>query len=276
MENIFNITAFALPIVAALTFIYVFQKKHKVKYLVFSSVGDRNNIKSWTTDLSKKNFDLVLYYFGEEDNPVLDADLLVKRKGLKFENFHHYLEHNNIEKYTSIWIVDDDIIMHTASINKMFRLFSKYKLWLAQPSFDSMSLAPFYITRNNPKCLLRYTNFIENNTVVISTEVIPLLKDSFKHAGTGFGIDYVWTSILGYPENKIAVIDAVSCCHPISDYSALDEVIPRHLHKLQGAKLLSKYGLLASDWKPTQSDPWPKPFEPKEYSKVLIKDNTGN
>ena len=129
------------------------------------------------------------------------------------------------------------------------------------PSLGYESFVPFWITRNQPNSILRYTNFIENNTVVISTEIIPLLKGSFKHAGTGFGIDYVWTELLGYPKNRIAVIDEVKCCHPVTEYSALDKVVPRHLHRLQGAKLLSKYGLLASDWKPTKSDPWPKPFE---------------
>ena len=71
------------------------------------------------------------------------------------------------------------------------------------------------------------------------------------------------------PTNEIAVIDEVSCCHPITDYSSLDEVVPRHLHKLQGAELLIKHGLLASDWQPTEHNPWPNPYVPREYSRVV-------
>lgn len=244
-------------------------KGHNTKYLVFSSVGDRNNIQTWISDPSKKDFDLTIYYFGEEESPVFDADLVVKRKGLKFDNFHHFLNHNDISQYESIWVVDDDIIMDTASINRMFQIFLEYKLRLAQPSFDNESHVPHAVTRNNPNCILRYTNFVENNVAIFSSDVIPLLKNSFKDAKTGFGVDFVWPAILNYPTNEIAVIDEVSCCHPITDYSSLDEVVPRHLHKLQGTELLIKYGLLASDWQPTEHNPWPNPYVPREYSRVV-------
>ena len=59
------------------------------------------------------------------------------------------------------------MILDTASINKMFHLFSKYKLWLAQPSFKKGGKVPWKITQNNPSCILRYTNFIENNPIQI-------------------------------------------------------------------------------------------------------------
>ena len=52
---------------------------------------------------------------------------MVKRKGLKFDNFHHFLTHNDVSKYDAIWVVDDDIIIDTGSINQMFQIFSEYK-----------------------------------------------------------------------------------------------------------------------------------------------------
>lgn len=254
----------------------LYTKKHHKKYLIFSSVGDRNNIHTWTSAPDKKNFDLVLYYFGDKANPQFEADLIVNRKGLKFENFYHFLIHNDISQYDSIWVVDDDIIMDTSSINKMFQIFSEYKLQIAQPSFDNNSLISHTCTKNKPNCILHYTNFVENNVVIFSTEVIPLLKSTFKDAKTGFGVDFIWTDILKYPTNKIAVIDAVSCCHPITDYSALDAVVPRYLHKFQGAELLSKYGLLDSDWQPTELNPWPTPYKIVEYSVIRNPNNLIN
>ena len=163
------------------------------------------------------------------------------------------MQHNNISQYKAIWEVDDDMIMDTVSINKMFELFSKYKLHLAQPSFSEGSKLPWPITQNNPDCILRYTNFIENNAAIFSAKIIPLLTDTFSDAGTGFGIDFVWPSLLKFPEDKIAVIDDVSCLHPITNYSALDEVVPRHLHKMQGIELLVKYGLLPYDRSTTEA-----------------------
>ena len=251
-------------------------KDHNTKYLVFSSVGDRNNIQTWISDPSKKNFDLIIYYFGEEESPVFDADLVVKRKGLKFDNFHHFLNHNDINQYESIWVADDDIIMDTASINKMFTLFSKYKLWLAQPSFSEESRISWDITRSNQDCILRYTNFVENGVTVYSRKILPKLIKTFKDARTGFGVDLIWPTLLGHPKNKIAVIDAVSCHHPKGNHSSLDNIIPRDQHLTQGVELLCKYGLLPSDCDTLQCRTWDRLYEQlphdvrefREYTKV--------
>ena len=271
-----SITLLAFSLLLILIFIYLYYKNHRTKYLVFSSVGDRNNIQSWTSGPSKKNFDLVVYYFGEEDNPIFDADRLVKRKGLKFDNFYHFLNHNDISQYESIWVVDDDIIMDTASINKMFCLFSKYKLWLAQPPFSGKSRISWDITRRNPDCTLRYTNFVENNVTVFSSKVIPLLKDSFRDARTGFGVDLIWPKLLGFPTNRIAIIDAVTCYHPKSQHTSLENIIPRHLHITQGVELLNNYGLLSTDCDLLQCNTWdllydqlpPEVRDFKEYAKI--------
>lgn len=276
MINLFFITIFSLTVLFILIFIYLYRKRHKAKYLVFSSVGDRNNIKTWTSGPEKKSFDLAIYYFGEEDNPAFDADILVKRKGLKFENFYHFLHHYDISQYESMWVVDDDIIMDTSSINKMFFLFSKYKLWLAQPSFGDGSRISWDITRCNPDCILRFTNFVENGVTIYSRKILPLLIRTFNDARTGFGVDLIWPKLLGYPKRKIAVIDAVTCYHPKGDQSSLDKIIPRDQHVAQGAELLSNYGLLSSDCDPLRCNTWDLLYEQlphevrefREYDKV--------
>ena len=218
--------------------------KRRCKYLVFSSVGDRSNLPSWIANKRHKKFDLVVYYYGDQKTVPYDADVAITRKGLKFENFYHFLEHNDVNYYDAIWVVDDDIIMDTRSIMRMFRLFTKYDLWLAQPSFSEESNLSWEFTQNHAGTVLRYTNFIENGVVIFSSQVLPLLKDTFLDAKSGFGIDYVWVRKLGFPEDKIAIIDDVKCIHPKSGYSSLNEVIPRDEHPRQGAELLKKYGLL--------------------------------
>lgn len=276
MINLFSFALIALVIFAISIFIHLYHKKQRTKYLVFSSVGDRNNIQSWTSGPDKKNFDLVVYYFGEQDDPEFDADLLVKRKGLKFENFYHFLNNNDINQYESIWVADDDIIMDTASINKMFSLFSKYKLWLAQPSFSEGSRISWDITRSNPDCILRYTNFVENGVTIYSRKILPKLLKTFKDARTGFGVDLIWPTLLGHPKDKIAIIDAVSCHHPKSNHSSLDSVVPREQHLTQGVELLNDYGLLSSDCDPLQCNTWDRLYEQlphdvrefREYSKI--------
>lgn len=256
MIDSISISILTLSFLSVLIFIYLRIRKHRAKYLVFTSAGDRNNIPSWSSGSCKKHFDIAIYYFGEDENPSFEADILVKRKGLKFDNFYHFINHYNTRQYEAVWVADDDIIMDTNSINKMFALFSRYDLWLAQPSFSSGSRISWDITANNPECILRFTNFVENGVTVYSRNVLPKLKNTFKDARTGFGVDLVWPKLLGYPKNKIAIIDAISCSHPKGNHSSLDEVVPRSQHLTQGIELLIDYGLLSSEHDPLLFKSW--------------------
>lgn len=238
------------------------------KYLLFSSIGDRNSVHFWMSLPQERIFDVVLYYYGDKQPLSVDVEHIEIRKGMKFQNFVHFLDNNEITTYDAIWVVDDDMRMKTKSINRMFTIFSKYDLLLAQPSFSEKGYIAWPITRHDPKCVLRYTNFIENNACVIATEVIPLFMETFKDAGTGFGVDFIWPKLLGYPIDKIAVIDASKCKHRISKSSELDQLVPRKLHRDQGIQLLKKYGLLAKDFKRGDYMPFWKNFPPMIHSEV--------
>ena len=201
----------SLPLIifGSLTFLvlfaiyYRFIKKRHNKYLVFSSVGDVNSVFTWLSDFDDKLFDLVVYYYGDKDPPAVNADKLVRRKGLKLENFHHFLSNNDISRYDAIWLADDDIVIDTNSINKLFELFSQYNLYLAQPSYTNDSFTPWRdVAVNDPGCILRYTNFVEVGVPVFSTKIIPKLFESFKGAGTGYGLDYIWPFLLGFPKDE--------------------------------------------------------------------------
>lgn len=237
------------------------------KYLVFSSVGDRNNLDSWLSEPASKEFDLAVHYFGDEATPQIAADHLVKRKGLKFDNFLHFIHAGGLQGYEAVWVADDDIIMDTHSINRMFQLFSEYGLLVAQPSFDSRCNRPWKHTFTNPEFILRYTNFVENGVAIFSTQIIEQLANTFRDAGTGFGVDFLWPSILGFPRDRIAVIDAVSCIHPNDHPSSLNEVIPRPMHMIQGTELLISYGLLPGETD-LSGGTFVKPYEVEEYGGV--------
>jgi hypothetical protein len=237
------------------------------KYLVFSSVGDRNNIDSWLSEPDKKEFDLAVHYFGNEDEPGLAADYVLKRKGLKFPNFRDFVGAGGLHGYDAVWVADDDIIMDTESINRMFKIFSDYRLLVAQPSFDRACRRPWAHTFTNPEFILRYTNFVENGVVVFATEIVAQFMKTFGDAGTGFGVDFIWPSILGFPTNRIAIIDAVSCFHPNDRYSSLDALVPRPLHMVQGTELLIDYGLLPKETDISDGS-FVHPYEVREFGGV--------
>ena len=143
----------------------------RLKNLVFSSVGDRNNVNFWLSAPERREFDLAIHYFGEQE-PALDADYLISRPGLKFPNFHEFVSAGGLQGYDAVWVVDDDIIMDTDSINQLFRIFSDHGLLMAQPSFDARSRRPWPHTFTDPEFVLRHTNFVENGVVVFSTAII--------------------------------------------------------------------------------------------------------
>jgi len=243
------------------------RKMSRSRNLVFSSVGSRNNVRSWLSAPAEKEFDLAIYYFGDEDDPGLTADFFVRRKDLKFANFYHFINAGGLQGYDAVWVVDDDIILDTKSINQMFRVFSDYRLLMAQPSFDRQCRRPWGITFTDPDFILRYTNFVENGVVVLATGIIDQIKNTFRDAGTGFGVDFIWPSILGFPRDRIAVIDSVSCTHPNGQHSSLNEVVPRSQHLIQGTELLIKYDLLPEETD-ISNGKFVKPYNVEEFGGI--------
>lgn len=211
----------------------------KRKYLLFSSVDtDRSAHSSWLEDLDR-NFDIVLYiYKGELDDPRVD--LTIKKEGFKFPNFYEFSKTTNIKHYNAVWIVDDDIQMSTADINRMFDIFDDNNLLLSQPSYDNKSISAWDISHCDENYDLRFTNFIENGVAVISRQALEVCLPSMKYIKSGWGADFIWPMLLGFPDNKIAVIDKVQCCHPKSD-SSLNEIIPRFIHRIEGESVMHKF-----------------------------------
>ena len=131
-------------------------KQSKEKNLIIAPVGDNSYHKTWLKG-GKRNFDIMLIYFGAKENRYIeDADyyLCIKDR-FKFENIKAAADKNIhiIKTYGSIWLPDDDMITNPESINKLFEIFYSYNLDLAQPALKGKVDHP--ITREEPSCILR-------------------------------------------------------------------------------------------------------------------------
>ena len=167
-------------------------KKSNYQYLLFSSVGSRDVLgcKHWVD--SDRNYDIVIYAYGNVPQICKEkTDKLIYRKDYKFPNFYHYATNNDISKYDAIWIVDDDIVMETKDINKMFDKFMKHKLLLAQPAYDKTSDISWPLLSKRKKGGIVYTNFIEVSAPVYSREAIQKSLDTFKDSKHAWGLDYI-------------------------------------------------------------------------------------
>jgi hypothetical protein len=216
----------------------------KKKNLVFSSVGDNSKHGLfWLSEKDKRQFDLFLIYFGDNPNRYsTDADYYVQRKGSKWTNF--YWACNNyadvISCYDAVFVVDDDIEISTSSINDMFSLFHRYQLWLAQPVFTRDSHIHWGITKEDRFARLRYVNFVEVGVVIFSKYALQKCKETFQESTSGAGLDFLWPFLLGYPRDKIALIDSIPCRHR-QRKSDIDQLLPRDEQNNEWEKIKDKY-----------------------------------
>jgi len=185
------------------------------KNLILCRVGDTSLHKNWLKQAEYKNFDVAISYYG--DNPgrfAEDGIFYEHNKGTKYPTLYKFIL-NNIARfleYEAIWLPDDDLDTDTKTINQMFSMFHENKLWLAQPSLtDSYYYHP--ITLRNEGLSFRHTNFVEVMAPLFSRQALLQCLFTFNESISGYGLDLIWPKILGWPTDKIAVLDSVSIRH---------------------------------------------------------------
>lgn len=217
-----------------------------MRCLLFTSAGKNAIIDKYWINKERK-YDIFLCYYGDETNkPLLPfVDYYAERKGSKFQNFHYFWTNTkqtdiniiqndvnkpefNIKSYDYYYIVDDDIIISTKSINNLFKIINDYNLYIIQPGFvNKKSRISHSITRSIPNTFLRYTNFIENNTPIFSKYAIEKCMEIYDPVLVGYGIDYLFIWHLGKDqERKYAIVDAIKCINPFFEVREIDVLQP--------------------------------------------------
>ena len=195
----------------------------KNKNVLITSAGNNTNFdKLWTN--YNRNYDIWVVYYGDDNNIYNKyknkVDKIWKRKGSKFQNFNYIYKnyYNNLMEYERFFIVDDDIIMNTSDINKLFNISKKYNLSICQPAFKEESKISHPITKVVKNNILRYTNFVEVNTPVFSKDALITFMKYYDDSLIGWGIDYlyIWANNKDAPD-KYAIIDSITCINPYDD-----------------------------------------------------------
>lgn len=183
------------------------------QFLVICRVGNRSLHQQWLTG-ANRNFDLYLSYFGDEPNKYQnDGEYYDMTKGPKWPILAAIIENNPelISAYSAVWLPDDDLLMDTESINRMFNLFAGLQLDLAQPALSVNSHVVYkeLIARNDS--LVRYVNFVEVMAPIFSHTCLQTLKHTFSQSVSGWGLDSLWPVLLNY--KNMAVLDATPMVH---------------------------------------------------------------
>lgn len=210
-------------------------------YLVFSSVDEGRALLVEGLGSEDRQFDLVIYvYNGSIDKFDRETvDYCVSHPGYKFQNFYHFSQNCDISKYSAIWLVDEDVIISTYDINRMFNVFMENELQIAQPAYDRLFNWELCLADENFS--LRYTNFVENGVAILARTAVECCLETMRYSKSGWGLDFIWPKLCGFPFQGIAIIDEVVLqCPPVP--SAIDKTMQRNERETEGRQLMQTFG----------------------------------
>lgn len=185
------------------------------KNLIIACAGDDSLHLPWFSEFM--NYDLCIIYYGNNseisEKFKKNCNYFFQNKGEKYHLIKKLIDNNsiNFNTYEYIWLPDVDIEISVESINKLFEYAKKFKLSLCQPSMNGF--ISHQITAQHSSNLLRYTSFVEILAPLFDFKTFMDLKDTFDCNYTSHGLDFVWPKLMGYPDDKIAIIDDILMTH---------------------------------------------------------------
>ncbi|MCI0590963.1 MAG: hypothetical protein L0Y67_05080 [Gammaproteobacteria bacterium] len=189
------------------------------KNLVFTSAGDRANLRRWVS--GTRNFDLWITYYGGQPRKFQDvADFYNQRKGSKFQNLHYaYCQWMSIfDDYEAVMVIDDDILINGTRLSRLFEIRKELDLWALQPAFSMKGKISWDITRVRPTTRLRYTNFVEMACPLFRKDKLIAFMEVYDPVLVGYGMDWWFLDAIGPKlERRVAVIDEIVCVNPLDD-----------------------------------------------------------
>ena len=174
------------------------------------------------------DFDLhLLIYDGSYNKFCNDSDFIACDAGYKMDMTYRYLHRHPefLEKYEYFFLMDDDIVISTEDVNRLFSMMREYKLKIAQPSLV-MSYYTYKHTVFNPFYILRYTNFVEMMMPCFSRDALKAVLPTFEQKIRWCGIEMHWPVLVGSNHKDMAIVDAVSAKHtrPVQSWNSLSQL----------------------------------------------------
>jgi hypothetical protein len=188
--------------------------------LVIARVGDASLHPGWLAGAApgSRNWDLHLSYFGDRPDPFQerpDDVTLTIEKGTKSIGLNASMDKlaDRIWTYDWMWVLDDDLAADLATLNRFVEIVEEYELDLAQPALGGGSYVAYDITRQRPHMALRFTSFVESMAPCFSRRALELCLPYLNSTVSSWGPDYLFPKLLGYPKDKIAIVDETPVIH---------------------------------------------------------------
>ena len=205
------------------------------------------------------DFDVVLSYFGNDlPYDLTHIQYVHYCKGSKWEGLNAFFQANPSiwQAYDYIWLPDDDLSSDVANINQFLQIAAQERFDLAQPGLTHNSYWSFLITRQVKGLRYRVSNFVEVMAPLFSRSAFAVCVDTFAENKSGFGLDFLWRTLL--KGRKIGIIDQTPVFHtrPVGSagngmgaQKAGNVVTPRDERKA----LFKKYRIFAKNKKCTSA-----------------------
>ena len=188
--------------------------------LVVLRAGPRSLHALWPRDITEaeKNWDFCISYYGIDPRELEESpDYLTHQpEQRKYQALYDLFYPNSpLWFYDQVWLPDDDLMISWRDINQMFHDSRKFGFDLCQPSL--IQRPDCYITHNitaqQPNTLARYTAFVEIMCPLFSSRALRICVGTFRDSVSGFGLDSLFPALLGWPRNRIGILDTVGLIH---------------------------------------------------------------
>lgn len=191
-------------------------------YLVIVSCGDNlEHLLASNVFAPDRLFDICLNYYGKDLRVARalesESDFFFSRQGSWIENLYFILNTNLPSDYRYIMKMDDDIVLDSRDIDRLFSLTELLGLTMTQPAFADENLT-YKLFKAQEGVIARHTPFIETQVPVfeqryMSEVVFPLIREYIEEFGfkSGWGLDLVWSDLAG--DKNMAVVDACVALH---------------------------------------------------------------
>lgn len=232
--------------------------------IVIAPCGNKSDMfhNSWLDNKGKKQFDLCLLFYHENiDNPTLykDVDYFYHLKDFKYHmlfKLFTQIQPGWLQQYKYFYFLDDDIKIGTEQINRMFALSEIFDSWICQASLSQNSFCSWPMFKQQPDCFCRFTGQVEVMAPLFNAMALEKCLPSFTGNKSSWGVDSVWSKILGYPEDKLIVFD---------------NVVMEHTKPVGGGELYQKLGVdPQEDWENITTKFGAKKQNYQEYGRLAI------
>jgi len=192
---------------------------------------------------TQRSWDLVVSHYIEK-TPDVPGEAAIYHKGTKWQGLHQLLTSRKVDwrKYRYIWLPDDDLMTNAQDIDKLFALSASLGSALSQPCLTRNSPAGWRITQQHVLFEWRRTNFVEVMAPCFRSDFLETALDTFAANASGWGLDFLWPTLLRPEEFPCYIFDDVAVVHTRPVGSANHGAIG-HNPREEWNTLMTKYGI---------------------------------